>query len=67
MADVVSVILRALRFVLLFQATGVARFVAIFSRRLASPEGAIHRLGQTAALMGMVSVVGHYAGRFADR
>src|SRR2546422_6770673 len=61
MTDVLSAILRALSFVLLFQAAGVAIFVALFGRRLASSRGAVRRLGQAAALAAMVLVAGHYA------
>lgn len=61
MVDVLSVILRALTFVLLFQAAGVAIFFAIFERRLASCRGAVRRLGQGAALAAIVLVAAHYA------
>jgi copper resistance protein D len=61
MPDVVSVILRALSFVLLFQAAGIAIFVAIFGRRLASCRRTVQRLGQAAAIAAIVLVAGHYA------
>jgi copper resistance protein D len=61
MPDVLSVILRALSFVMLFQATGVAIFVAIFGRRLASSRQAVRRLGQATAIFAIVLVAGHYA------
>jgi putative copper export protein len=61
MPDVISVILRALSFVLLFQAAGVAIFVAIFGRRLASSLVAVRRQGQAAALAAIVLVAAHYA------
>ena len=54
-------ILRALSFILLFQAAGVAIFVALFGRRLVSSRSAARRLGQAAALVAMVLVAGHYA------
>jgi putative copper resistance protein D len=60
MPDVLSVVLRALSFVVLFQAAGVAIFIAIFGRRLESSLGAVRRLGQVAALAGVVLVAGHY-------
>jgi putative copper resistance protein D len=60
MPDVVSVVLRALSFVLLFQAAGVAMFAAIFGRRLASSEASVRRLGQAAAIGAAVLVAGHY-------
>jgi copper resistance protein D len=61
MPDVVSVILRALSFVLLFQAAGIAMFVAIFGGRLASSEVSVRRVGQATAITAAVSVAGHYA------
>ena len=61
MPDIVSVILRALSFVLLFQAAGVAIFVAIFGCRLASSQAPVRRLGQTAAIAAIVFVAVHYA------
>ena len=54
MPDVVSVILRALSFVLLFQAAGVAIFVAIFGRRLAGSAVPVRRVGQAAAAAAIV-------------
>jgi putative copper export protein len=59
--DVLSVVLRALSFVLLFQAAGIAIFVAIFGRRLASSQAPIRRLGQAASLAGVVLVAAHHA------
>src|SRR5260221_1817493 len=61
MPDVISVILRVLSFVLLFQAAGVAIFVAIFGRRLASSRAVVQRLGQAAAIAAIVLVAAHYA------
>src|SRR5260370_3094277 len=61
MPDVVSVILRALSFVLLFQAAGIAIFVAIFGRRLATSQASVRRLGQAAAIAAVVLVAAHYA------
>jgi putative copper resistance protein D len=60
MPDVLSVILRALSFVLLFQAAGVAIFAAIFGRRLASSRDSVRRLGQAAAIAAIVLVAAHY-------
>jgi copper resistance protein D len=59
--DILSVILRALGFVLLFQAAGVAIFLALFGQRLANSRSAVRQLGQVAALTGLVLVAGHYA------
>ena len=61
MPDVISAILRALSFVLLFQAAGVAIFVAMFGRRLASSLVPVRRLGRAAALAAIVLAAGHYA------
>jgi len=61
MPDVLSVILRALSFVLLFQAAGVAIFIAIFGRRLTNSEVSVRRLGQAAAIAGVVFLAAHYA------
>jgi copper resistance protein D len=61
MTDVISVVLRAFSFILLFQAAGVALFIALFGRRLASSRDAVRRLGQAAALAAIVSVAAHYA------
>lgn len=60
MVDVLSVILRALSFVLLLQATGVAIFLAVFGRWLATSRSAVRRLGEGAAVAGLVLVAGHY-------
>jgi putative copper resistance protein D len=59
--DVVSVVLRALSFVLLFQAAGVAIFVATFGGRLEGSRDTVRRLGQAAAVAAMALVSGHYA------
>ncbi len=61
MPDVVSVILRALSFVLLFQAAGAAIFAALFGRRLGVSLVSVRRLGQAAAIAAIVSVAAHYA------
>jgi len=59
--DIVSLALRALSFVLLFQAAGVAIFMALFGSRLDRSQAAIRRLGQAAALAAVAVVAGHYA------
>src|ERR1700693_3185832 len=61
MTDVLSVVRRALSFVLLFRAAAVAIFVALFGGRLSSSRGAVRRLGQAAALAAIVLVAAHYA------
>jgi putative copper resistance protein D len=61
MQDVLSVALRALSFVFLLQAAGVAFFVAIFGRRLGDSRGTIRRLGRWTALLALLCATGHYA------
>jgi copper resistance protein D len=61
MTDVLSVVLRAVSFVLLFQAAGIAIFVALFGRRLGTTRQLVHRLGQVSAIAALVFVAGHYA------
>jgi copper resistance protein D len=58
--DLVSVVLRALSFVVLFQAAGTAIFIALFGHRLDRSQAAVRRMGQAAALAGLVLVAGHY-------
>jgi copper resistance protein D len=59
--DILSLALRALGFVLVCQAAGVVIFIALFGHRLDRSQVAIRRLGQAAAIAGMVLVAGHYA------
>jgi copper resistance protein D len=61
MPDVLSVVLRALSFVLLFQAAGVAIFVALFGRGLASSDVSVRRVGSVVAIAAMLAVGAHYA------
>jgi putative copper export protein len=61
MQDVLLVALRALSFVSLLQAAGVAFFVAIFGRLLGDSRGSIRRLGRWTALLALVCVTGNYA------
>lgn len=68
MADLLSVALRAASFVLLFQAGGIALFVAIFGDRLPQSGSSVRRLGRVCALLAIVTVIAHYvlqAGRMA--
>jgi copper resistance protein D len=58
--DVVSVALRALSFLFLLQAAGVALFIALFGRRLSNSGEPIRRLGRWSALIGLVCVAAHY-------
>jgi putative copper resistance protein D len=57
--DVISGLLRALGFLLLFQAAGTAAFLAIFGPSLTRSRPAITRLGLMAAVLAMVAVTGH--------
>ncbi len=59
--DVLSVVLRTLSFLLLFQAAGVAIFIAVFGDGLASSHVSIRRLGRAAASAGVVFVGAHFA------
>lgn len=58
--DHVSALVRALSFIALFQAAGVAIFVAIFGRSLDSAEAPIRALGLASAIVGLVLVSMHY-------
>jgi putative copper export protein len=57
--DIVSGVLRAIAFVLLFQAGGTAAFLAAFGPALTRSRPAITRLGLVAAVLAMVAVTGH--------
>lgn len=59
--DVLSAALRALAFVSVFQAAGVAIFVAIFHVSLDASLGIILRVGRTAAMCAVAFVVSHVA------
>lgn len=61
MSDVLWVTLRALSFVLLLQASGVALFSVIFGRLLSVSEVRIRRLGQLSALLGLATVAARFA------
>ena len=60
MPDILSAVLRALSFVFLLQAAGVALFIALFGRLLSGSADAIRRLGRISAIVGAASVVGHF-------
>ncbi len=60
LTDVISALVRALSFIALFQAAGIAMFVAIFGRRLELASEAIRRVGFISALAGIVLVSVHY-------
>jgi copper transport protein len=57
--DRLSVLLRALGFVSLFQAAGAAFFLALFGSGLARSEASIRRLGWRCAVAGMLLLAAH--------
>ena len=59
--DVLSALVRGLSFLALFQAAGVAMFLALFGRRLAETSRPVRRLGLVSALAAIVFVAVHYA------
>jgi putative copper resistance protein D len=61
LVDALSVVLRALGFLALFQAAGIPIFLALFSGELTTSELAIRRIGVIAAWLALPLVVGHYA------
>jgi putative copper export protein len=70
--DTVSVVVRALGFVALLQATGAVYFLVLFGQKLTESTAGIGRLGVVAALVGIPLVVAHQsleaarmAGEFA--
>jgi putative copper resistance protein D len=68
LVDVLSVSLRALSFIALFQAAGLAIFVATFGSGASATEPALRRLGTLAAIAALLLVAAQYmleAGRMA--
>ena len=61
LADLTSAVVRALSFIAMFQAAGMAIFIAIFGRPLGSTLAAIRRVGFTSAIAGLVLVAVHYS------
>jgi putative copper export protein len=59
--DAISALVRGLSFVALFQAAGVAIFIALFGRRLAVTTQRVRSLGFLSALAALVLVTAHYA------
>jgi len=59
--DAISALVRGLSFVALFQAAGVAIFLAIFGRRLADTYQRVRNLGFVSALAAIALVAAHYA------
>jgi putative copper resistance protein D len=67
--DTLSVILRSASFIALFQAAGMAIFLAMFSRRLVASRGLLSRITRLSAIAAVVFLVGQYtleAARMAD-
>jgi len=60
LADFVSVLLRALSFIALLQAAGVAIFLVVFGHYLSNSSSRIRRIGLVSALSGLIFVSGHY-------
>lgn len=66
--DAISALVRALSFIAMLQAAGIAIFIAVFGRHLERSAQGIARLGVGSAIAGAVLVVVHYlleAGRMA--
>jgi putative copper resistance protein D len=61
LADIVSVTVRALSFIALFQAAGMAMFIALFGREIPETQGRLRTVGTSAALLAMFFVLIHYA------
>lgn len=59
--DVLSVTLRALSFIAMFQAAGAALFVALFAAPLTATAGAIRRIAVISAIAGALFASAHYA------
>lgn len=59
--DALSALVRGLSFVALFQAAGVAIFLALFGRRLVDTLQAIRKLGFVSAIAAIALVAAHYA------
>src|SRR5215471_5516493 len=57
--DVLSATLRALGFIALFQAAGVAIFLALLDQEIGT-EAALRRLGARSALVAILLVIGQY-------
>ena len=67
--DTLSVILRSASFIALFQAAGMAIFLAMFSRRLETSPALVNRIMRLSAIAAAALVIGQYtleAARMAD-
>jgi putative copper export protein len=59
--DAISALVRGLSFIALFQAAGVAIFLALFGRRLANTSQRVRSLGFVSAIAAIVLVAAHYS------
>jgi putative copper export protein len=59
--DAISALVRGLSFIALFQAAGVAIFLALFGRRLAATSQRVRSLGFVSAIAAIVLVAAHYS------
>jgi putative copper export protein len=59
--DALAATLRAVSFIALFQAAGMAMFLALFSRGLSTSAAALQRYGAISAVAAIAAVLGHYA------
>lgn len=60
LVDALSALVRALGFIALFQAAGIATFIAIFGRSLPATLNGTRRVGVLSALVGLCFVALHY-------
>ncbi len=60
LADGLSVTLRALSFIALFQAAGIALFSAFFAHQLTTTRATLRRIGTRSAVVAAILVAGHY-------
>src|SRR5579862_1970593 len=65
--DTTSVVLRALAFVAMWQAAGMAVFVVIFCRHLGSSRPLLRRVGLWSACTALLLVVAHHSLEAARR
>jgi putative copper resistance protein D len=60
LVDILAAATRAVSFIALFQAAGMAIFLALFGRGLSASAPALRRYGMVSALVGVVAVLAHY-------
>lgn len=61
LVDIVSALIRALSFIALLQAAGVAIFVAVFGAGMKRASASVRRVGFVSAIAGIVLVFAHYS------